>query len=115
MGLDFIEKRKKSFTAKWDRARVQLSTADLLTRSPVKAGCSAAFDMAARAQFNKGENVVVEYDGSGLVVRKGLSVVARAHEPPPQVLRAVQESCGSARGTISHVHDISGVAEILLC
>ena len=115
MGLDFIEKTKKAVRKKWDRARVKLATADLLTRNPERVGCSTVFELAANARLSEGDCVTVEAKGSSLVARRGLSVVAHAPQPPPQVLQAVKDSCGIAQGTVERVHRVASVVEILSC
>ena len=115
MGLDFLEKTNKSIRKKWDRVRVELGTADLFRRSPERAGCSAAYDMVANARLTAGEVLTVEASGTSLVARRGLNVVAQASAPPPQILQAIKDSYGIAKGTVEQVHEVAGVVEILSC
>lgn len=70
--------------------------------------------MTQNAQLHEGEIVTVEAEGAALVARQSLSEVARIEQPPAELLRAVQESCGVAKGTIEHVHGMARVAEISL-
>lgn len=115
MGLDFIQKAKKTLQTKWDAERVRLGTSDLLTQSPKSAGCSAVFELAANASLHEGEHVQVDAEDGMLIASQRQRVVAVAEEPPPHVLKAVEDSCGMADGKIEHVHSIAGVAEISLC
>lgn len=115
MGLDFIEKAKRTLRTRWDRERVQLGTSDLLTRMPEHGGCRAAFEISGDARLREGDQLTIESEGSSLVARSGLTVVARKDDPSPGDFTAVKESCGIAKGTVAKVHDPAGVAEITLC
>jgi hypothetical protein len=115
MGVEFIQRAAPTFKKSWDRGRKALGTADLFTRTPDMAGCSAAFVIANNARLSPGECVVVESEGSDLIARRGLAEVARADAPPAQLLRAVEDSCGVAKGTVEQIHEVAGMAEISLC
>jgi hypothetical protein len=115
MGAEFIRRASKSFTKHWDVCRKALATADLFTREPTCAGRSAPFDLAPNVAVQAGDVVIVEREGTALVARRGLREVARAASPPPELLRAVEDSCGVAKGTIEHTHGLANVAEISLC
>lgn len=115
MGAEFIRRAAKSFTKRWDESRKALATADLFTREPNCAGRSAPFDVAPNMAVRAGDVVVVEKEGTALVARRGLREVARAVSPPAELLRAVESSCGVAKGTIEQTHYVANVAEISLC
>lgn len=115
MGLDFIQRAKHSLKTGWDRERVRLSTADLLTRSLKDGGCRTAFDIAQGASLHEGEHLNVEIDGSALVALRGQTVVARKDDPSPRDFAAVKDSCGIAQGTVARVYDLVEVVEITLC
>lgn len=115
MGDDFLRKTAKSYRKSQDRARAELATSDLLTRSPDKATCTGAFDIAPHAQLTPGERVVVEPDGAQLVAKQGLNEVARARAPSESLRNAVKDSCGIGGGTVEQVHQQAGVAEISIC
>jgi len=117
MGAEFIRRAAKTFVKRWDNGRRMLGTADLFTREP-EPGCaatSAPFDLAGSADLHPGDTVTVEKAGECLVARSGLSEVARSAHPPAELLRAVDRSCGIAKGTVENIHTIAGVAEISLC
>lgn len=115
MGADFVRKAAKSFEKSWDRRRVELATSDLLTRQPSCASRTAEADILNNAQLLSGEAVTVQTAGGGLIAMRGLSIVARFHNPPIDLVAAVHSSCGVAKGTVEHVHSLSGVVEISVC
>lgn len=115
MGAEFVEKATPGFRKSWDRARAALATADLFTRTPDCAARTAAADIIGNARLAVGEQLTVETQGGNLVARRGHSDVARFTSPAPDLIRAVQASCGIAKGTVAQVHSLAGVAEISLC
>jgi hypothetical protein len=115
VGADFIEKATPSFKKSWDRARVELATPDLFTKTPACAARTAVADIIAGQCLHVGEQVTVEIEAGGLVARRGNTEVARFTAPPAELMRAVESSCGIAKGTVEQVHDLADVAEISLC
>lgn len=115
MGTDFIEKATPSFRKSLDRARTELGTADLFTRTPDCAARTAAADIINNAQLEVGERLTVEIHDSMLIARRGTSDVARFPNPPPELVKAVEASCGIAKGKVEQVQELAGVAEISLC
>lgn len=115
MGADFIEKATPTFKKSWDRARVALATADLFTRAPSCAGRTAAAEIISPAKLQIGEQLTVEREGGGLVALRGNVEVARFTSPSPDLVKAIDESCGIAKGVVEQVHDVAAVAEISLC
>jgi hypothetical protein len=115
MGIEFIRKAAKSFRRRWDEGRRELGTSDLFTQEPRQCPRTLPFDLGSSFDVHIGEMVTVEAEGNALVARLRLVPIARADNPPTEVLRAVQESCGIAQGTVQQVHDLARVAEISLC
>lgn len=115
MGTEFVEKATPSFKKSWDRARTALATADLFTRTPDCAARTAAADILGDARLQAGDRLTVETKNGTLVARRGNSDVAHFTNPAPELVKAVEGSCGIAKGTVEHVHDLAGVAEISLC
>jgi hypothetical protein len=115
MGADFIEKISPSYRKSMDRARARLATADLLTNEAACAARTAVADIVEGQSLRVGDQITVETENGQLVGRRGLTEVARFSTPPPDLFRAVEDSCGVAKGTVERVHDIAGVAEISLC
>ncbi|MCR9193748.1 MAG: hypothetical protein NXH88_03395 [Hyphomonas sp.] len=115
MGAEFIEKATPGFRKSWDRARTALATADLFTRAPDCAARTAAADIIGNTRLSVGDQLTVEAQGGTLIARRGHSDVARFTSPSPDLVRAVESSCGIAKGTVAQIHSLAGVAEISLC
>lgn len=115
MGSDFLEKARHSYRKMLDRARVDLATADLLTKTTSCAARTAVADIVEGQTLEIGEQITVEAENGQLIGRRGLTEVARFSSPPNDLLQAVEASYGIARGTVERVHDLAGVAEISLC
>lgn len=115
MGADFIEKATPTFKKSWDRARVALATADLFTRAPSCAARTAVAEVIGNAKLHAGDCVTVEPQGKVLVALRGNSEVARFTRPAAELVKAVNDSCGIAKGVVVQVHDLAGIAEISLC
>ena len=115
MGVDFLERAKKTFKRSWDRERVALATPDLLRREPGCAGVSIAGDIVPGAEVEPGEKLTVELAPRGLIARRGLTEVVRMPDAAPEIVEAVRQGCGVAVGTVEQVHEPAGVAEISIC
>jgi hypothetical protein len=115
MGSDFLERIRHSFKKSLDRARVDLATETLLTKTTTCAPRTAVAEITVGEYLRVGEQVTVEIDSQELVARRGTIEVARFKTPPPDLLEAVEKSAGIALGNVEIVHDLAGVAEISLC
>lgn len=115
MGAEFIEKAAPAFRKSWDRARVTLATADLFTRTPKCAARTGIADIVGDAAIAVGDWLTVEVQDDVLIARRGNGDVARFTNPAPDLFRAVEASCGIAKGTVEHVHSLARIAEISLC
>lgn len=115
MGVDFLERTKKTFKRSWDRERVALATPDLLRREPGCAGVSVAGDIVEGAEVETGEKLTVELAARGLIARRGLTEIIRIPDAAPEIVEAVRQACGVAVGTVEQVHEPAGVAEISIC
>jgi hypothetical protein len=115
MGTDFLERAGKTIKRSWDRERVALGTSDLLTRHPEAKGRSVVGEIIGGAKLVGGEKLTVERDAAGLVARAGLTDVVRIVNPPADVVRGVEESCGVGVGIVDNVHGLAGVVEMTIC
>lgn len=115
MGAEFVEKATPSFKKKLDRSKIELGTSDLFTRQPDPACTTAAAEIVNSNQLKIGDRVTVEAENGTLVARKGNTIVARFLKPPAILLRAVEDSCGIAKGTVEAVHIMADMVEISLC
>lgn len=115
MGAELVEKATPSFKKSWDKARTTLATADLFTRSPDPACRTAIADILGSARLERGDRLTIEVQGEMLIARRGNSDVARFNNPASEIVQAVKDSCGVAKGTVEQVHALASVAEISLC
>lgn len=115
MGADLLERAGKTIKRSWDRRRVALATSDLLTKQPECAGRSVVGEIVGGAKLTLGEKLTVEKAEDGLVARRGLTDLVRISQPPADVMRGIEESCGIGVGTVDQVHEAAGVAEISIC
>ena len=115
MGIEFIEKATPTFRKSWDRARVELATADLFTQTPARTARTAVADIVGGACLEVGQQLTVEVQEGTLIARRGNREVARFTGPAPELVTAVQDSCGIAKGTVECIHALAGVAEISIC
>lgn len=115
MGSEFIEKAAPTFKKSWGRARVDLATATLFTKTPVSTARTATADILCKALPEIGENLIVQPQGRALIARRGNTEVARIARPAPALLEAVNASCGIAKGTVEQVYPMARVADISLC
>lgn len=115
VGVDFIQRTTRSFEKHIDVAKSKLGTADLFTRAPIESCPAFAADEVGAPNLQRGQELNVEVSSDALVLRQGLTIVARSESPPESIFQAVQDSCGIATAIVQEVHDISGVIEVTLC
>lgn len=115
MGADFPDKTKNHLKKSWDRQRVELCTADLLKVSPKNKTRTAAAEIAEGKTLKKGGYVLVRLSENGLLACEGNDVVAIFQSPTADLVNAVKESAGVAKGTIEQLHEDAGIAEISVC
>lgn len=115
MGTDFLERIKKTIKRSWDRQRVALGTSDLFTRQPEVKRRSILGEIIGGAKLTAGQKLTVEKDEKGLVARIGLTDVVRIADPPPDLVRGVEESCGVGVGIVDNVYGPAGVVEMTIC
>ena len=115
MGIDFIRKAAKTFQKSWDQERVNLATPTLFTQQPTCAARTAAADLVHYTALHEGDTLTVQLNDTGLVAMRGLSEVAHFIDPSPELVAAVRQSCGVARGTVEQINNIAGVVEISVC
>lgn len=114
MGIDFIEKARKSFEKCWDRNLVNLGTADLFTQSPNEEARTVTADLRKGVAVSRGSRVNVEVSGKKLVLSIGNYEIGEISDPPAEIFDAVICSHGIACGIIEQVFSISGTAELTL-
>ena len=81
MGSEFIEKAAPTFKKSWDRARVDLATATLFTKTPASTARTATADILCNALPEIGENLIVPAPRSGAHCKAGQYGRSKNHSP----------------------------------
>jgi hypothetical protein len=115
MGVDFLQRAGKTLKRSWDEGRAAVASRDLLAREPTCAGRSVAADIEQGVRLSAGEAVTVQIEAGALVARRGLTVVARAPDPPAALAEMIMSSCNVRPATVEQVHEMAGTAEINVC
>ena len=115
MGSEFLKKTRATHAKSIDAGRVKLGTPDLFTQSPTDRPRWAVATVRSGAKLDAGETLIVEPKGSELVASRGNSEVARIKDPPDDIMRAICDKGGVAKGEVRKINKISKTAEISLC
>ena len=115
MGIDFLERTKKTINAGYDKRRSDLARADLLTRHPECARYAGRMKLRPGMSVELGEDVLVEERNGRLVATRGMDVIGEFRDPSPTMQDAVRDNGGMIAGTVDSVMAFSGSAEVLLC
>lgn len=89
MGLEFLRRTKPTIDKHIDTKRVNLSTPDLLTRTPEDQPRCLLAAIAPGASLNNGDVVIVETHDNGLLARRGNTVVATFKNPSAAYVSAI--------------------------
>lgn len=115
MGIDFLERIKKTINAGYDRRRYDLAREGLLTRHPECARYAGRIKLCPGMSVDVGEEVLVEERNGALSVTRDLDVVGYFRDPPAAMCDAVRDHGGAMMGKIDIVMEFSGAAEVVLC
>lgn len=115
MGADFIERAGKSVRKSWDRERTELAKADLFTHAPSCLARTAAAELSDGVELEVDDHLTVEAHDGQLFARQGNLEVARFRNAPPDLVEAIENSCGIAKGKVEKVHKLAGVVEVSIC
>lgn len=115
MGVDFIQRTKRTFEKHLDVQRAHLATADLFTREPTDCSPTLVARLTSPAAVKEGQELIAEIADGEVIFSVGHVQVGTAIKPNPVVVAAIADSCGVAAGVVEVVHAISQTAEIRLC
>jgi hypothetical protein len=115
MGIDFLERFKKTINAGYDRRRYDLAREDLLTRHPECARYAGRMKLRPGVTVEPGDDVLVEERNGWMFASRGMEVLGDFREPPAAMRDAVHDHGGKMLGTIDSVMEFSGAAEVVLC
>lgn len=112
MGSEELKKRRPSHDKYIDRQRVALGTPDLFTRTPEDQPRSCVASIAPNATVDIGDSIMVEPSETGMLGRRGNSVVLNFLQPPEDILQAVRSGASVATGEVSRVNRLSRTVEV---
>jgi hypothetical protein len=115
VGIDFLERAKKTINAGYDKRRYELAREDLLTRHPECARYAGRMRLRPGISVEPGEDVLVEERNGRLSASRGMDVLGDFSDPPMAMREAVRDHGGAIAGTIDSVMEFSGSAEVILC
>ena len=115
MGVEFLKRTKRTISKSIDTNRANLSTPDLLTRTPEDQPRCLLAAIAPGACLITGDVVIVETHDSSLLARRGNTIVARFKNPPAAYVSAINQSGGVAGGIIRKVNTISKTVDVSIC
>ena len=115
MGVDFLQRTKKTINAGYDNRLYELAREDLLTRHPECARYAGRMRLRPGISVEQGENLLVEERNGWLFASRGMDVVGDFRDPPRAIRDAVRDHGGAIAGTVDTVMEISGSAEVILC
>lgn len=115
MGSEILKIISKSYKKGIDKSRARLATADLFTQAPVNQPRSAVACITDKSSLKSGEKVIIEPRGKELVASRGNSVVALFKNPPADIMTAITQSGGIAKGEIQKINNLSKTADITIC
>ena len=115
MGIEFLKKTRATHVKFIDKGRVRLGTPDLFTQTPKDQPRCAVATISDGVKVKAGDTLIVEPKGAELVASRGNSEVARIKKPPSDVMRAIRDSGGIAKGEIQKLNKLSRTVDISLC
>jgi hypothetical protein len=115
MGVNFLQRIKKTINAGYDNKLYELAREDLLTRHPECARYASRMRLRPGITIEQGENVLVEERNGWLFASRGMDVVGDFRDPPAAMRNAVRDYGGAIAGTVDSVMEFSGSAEVILC
>lgn len=115
MGSEWERKRAEGFKKRLDQKLVELGTPNLFTQQPERAPRVAAADIADGASVSPRQDILIQKIGDRLAVMCGLRDVGQLSNPHPEIVSAVENSFGVARGIVQVFHQEASIAEISIC
>lgn len=115
MGVEFLNRTKKTIIKHIDRNRVALSTPTLFTINPSETARRVVGSLSGGASVSNGESLVVEVRNGAAHLRRGNALIGSLDCPSNDIIGRIERSGGAAGGVVHRVHKISRKVEISLC
>ena len=111
MGIDFINKTKKTFQKTLDKSLVELGTPDLFTRYPDESPRRYLLTVGEGYQIRKDQHLLIcLWEDGKVLALVGLEVVGEFAEPPGELIEALKDR--SACGKVEVVYQELDMAEV---
>jgi hypothetical protein len=111
MGIDFIRQKRAGHRKAW-REQTMLGTTDLFQQQPAPAVRLFRATSSAGSMLRTGQHVVLRRMDDGVVVCDGTRSVAAVHNPPADLLAALDQGGGVACATVDAEHPAAGLADL---
>ena len=115
MGLDYAEKRARSYRKGLDLKRIELGTPTLFTHQHGREPRAYAAKLHKGEVLARGQRLVVRSHRDMIVAFRGLDPVATFNNPPAELRDALAASHGIAHGIVQEIHEIATTTEITVC
>ncbi len=115
MGVDFLNRMKKSYTRTLDRRAVALRTPGLFDANVTCVNRTARGKIKQDANPLEGEHVMVREIEGKFVAQRGFAVIIELEKPPADYIDHIRRAGGIAEGTVSVINPISRTAEVSFC
>lgn len=111
MGTEFLAKQKRSAKKYLDRQRAELCAPGLFKVAPETLGRQYVARAEAKADLHPGDQVQLEANGGGIILRRAGKVVGRNDCPHPGLKRVLAEGVGYFPAAVTQVHTLSSTFE----
>lgn len=115
MGAEWERKRAEGFRKGRDQRLIQLGTPDLFTQKPERAPRVAVADIAEGMFVEVGDGLIIQKLGNRIALMAGLREVGYLTQPPSEIIAAMENSFGYAKGIVRVFHREASIAEISVC
>jgi hypothetical protein len=115
MGVDFLNRMKRTYTRTLDRRAVALRSPRLFDADMACVNRTARGKIKHDAKPTEGERVMVREIEGKFVAQRGCAVVIELEKPPADYVEHIRRGGGIAEGTVSIVNPISQTAEVSIC
>ncbi len=115
MGVDFLNRIKKSYHRALDRRAVALRTPTMLDADVTCVNRTARGTIKNAAKLCEGEQVIIREIEGKFVAQRGHEVVVELENPPADYTDRILRAGGIAEGAVTVVNPISQTAEVSFC
>lgn len=115
MGVDFLNRMKKSYHRSLDRRAVALRTPTLLDADVTCVNRTARGKIRNNAKLCEGESVMIREIEGKFVAQRGHEPVVELEKPPADYTDRIRRGGGIAEGTVTVINPISQTAEVSFC